>query len=194
MEAQDYVSKIARIEKMSSRNGYQNKGIIIPLYASCEGVRCSPVRHFLPHPNGLYRTRTVVPVRFGALELNRRRGPKTTLDRLGNSARQRAFSPSSPFRFRKKRSADQYCRLDCQNLYAVCHSRRYRLPASGESERATTRRHFSINTDINTLISPDLDWRKRDNQFEQAFDREKLILAVVEAPTPGTLQRRQPRR
>ena len=45
-------------------------------------------------------------------------------------------------------------------------------------------RHFAINTDINTLISPDLDWRKRDNQFEHAFDREKLILAVVEAPTP----------
>ncbi len=47
-----------------------------------------------------------------------------------------------------------------------------------------TARNFSINTDINKLISPDLDWRKRDNQFEQAFDREKLILAVVEAPTP----------
>ena len=47
-----------------------------------------------------------------------------------------------------------------------------------------TARNFSINTDINTLISPDLDWRKSDNQFEQAFDREKLILAVVEAPTP----------
>lgn len=45
-------------------------------------------------------------------------------------------------------------------------------------------RHFAINTDINTLISPDLDWRKRDNQFEHAFDRERLILAVVEAPTP----------
>jgi hypothetical protein len=45
-------------------------------------------------------------------------------------------------------------------------------------------RHFVINTDINTLISPDLDWRKRDIQFERAFDREKLILAVVEAPTP----------
>ena len=47
-----------------------------------------------------------------------------------------------------------------------------------------TARNFSINTDINTLISPDLDWRKRDNQFEQAFDRERLILAVVEARTP----------
>ena len=47
-----------------------------------------------------------------------------------------------------------------------------------------TARNFSINTDINTLISPNLDWRKRDNQFEHAFHREKLILAVVEAPTP----------
>lgn len=47
-----------------------------------------------------------------------------------------------------------------------------------------TARNFSIDTDINKLISPELDWRKRDNQFEQAFDRERLILAVVEAPTP----------
>jgi hopanoid biosynthesis associated RND transporter like protein HpnN len=47
-----------------------------------------------------------------------------------------------------------------------------------------TARNFSINTDINKLISPELDWRKRDNQFEAAFDRERLILAVVEAPTP----------
>ncbi len=47
-----------------------------------------------------------------------------------------------------------------------------------------TARHFRINTDINTLISPDLDWRKRDNQFGQAFDRERTILAVVEGPTP----------
>ena len=56
------------------------------------------------------------------------------------------------------------------------------LLSVGGSYYAT--RHFAINTDINTLISPDLDWRKRDIQFEQAFDREKLILAVVEAPTP----------
>jgi hypothetical protein len=47
-----------------------------------------------------------------------------------------------------------------------------------------TARHFSITTDINTLISPNLDWRKRDNQFETAFDRERTILAVVDAPTP----------
>ncbi|MBX9651561.1 MAG: MMPL family transporter [Xanthobacteraceae bacterium] len=47
-----------------------------------------------------------------------------------------------------------------------------------------TARNFVINTDINTLISPDLDWRKRDNQFGEAFDRDRLILAVVEGPTP----------
>ncbi|KWV57897.1 hopanoid biosynthesis-associated RND transporter HpnN [Bradyrhizobium macuxiense] len=47
-----------------------------------------------------------------------------------------------------------------------------------------TARNFSINTDINKLISPDLDWRKRDNQFEEAFDRDRLILAVVEGATP----------
>ena len=47
-----------------------------------------------------------------------------------------------------------------------------------------TSQNFIINTDINTLISPDLDWRKRDNQFEKAFDRDRTILAVVDAPTP----------
>jgi uncharacterized protein len=45
-------------------------------------------------------------------------------------------------------------------------------------------RNFSINTDINTLISSKLDWRQRDNQFEKAFDRDNTILAVVDAPTP----------
>ena len=47
-----------------------------------------------------------------------------------------------------------------------------------------TARHFEINTDINTLISPDLDWRKRDIQFDEAFDRDRTILAVVEGATP----------
>ena len=47
-----------------------------------------------------------------------------------------------------------------------------------------TARHFAINTDINTLISPNLDWRQRDQQFDRAFDRDSTILAVVEAPTP----------
>jgi hopanoid biosynthesis associated RND transporter like protein HpnN len=47
-----------------------------------------------------------------------------------------------------------------------------------------TARHFRINTDINTLISPDLDWRQRDIAFENAFEQERTILAVVEAPSP----------
>ncbi len=47
-----------------------------------------------------------------------------------------------------------------------------------------TARHFVINTDINTLISENLDWRQRDQQFDRAFDRDRTVLAVVEAPTP----------
>jgi uncharacterized protein len=47
-----------------------------------------------------------------------------------------------------------------------------------------TSRHFEINTDINTLISPKLDWRQRDIQFDNAFDRDRTILAVIDAPTP----------
>lgn len=47
-----------------------------------------------------------------------------------------------------------------------------------------TARNFSIDTDINKLIAPNLDWRQRDIAFDKAFDQERLILAVVEAPTP----------
>jgi uncharacterized protein len=47
-----------------------------------------------------------------------------------------------------------------------------------------TAHHFTINTDINTLISSKLDWRQRDQQFDKVFDRDSTILAVVEAPTP----------
>src|ERR1700722_3183799 len=47
-----------------------------------------------------------------------------------------------------------------------------------------TSQNFQINTDINTLISSKLDWRQRDNQFDKAFDRDRTILAVVDAPTP----------
>ncbi len=45
-------------------------------------------------------------------------------------------------------------------------------------------RHFAINTDINSLIAQNLDWRQRDQQFDRAFDRDAMILAVVEAATP----------
>ncbi|KRQ06145.1 MMPL family transporter [Bradyrhizobium sp. DASA03076] len=47
-----------------------------------------------------------------------------------------------------------------------------------------TSKHFAINTDINSLIAQNLDWRQRDQQFDRAFDRDATILAVVEARTP----------
>ena len=44
-------------------------------------------------------------------------------------------------------------------------------------------RHFAINTDVNKLISPDLDWRKRDAEFEKAFPGHfGSALVVVDAP------------
>src|SRR5476651_1245065 len=47
-----------------------------------------------------------------------------------------------------------------------------------------TARHFAINSDINTLLSPDLDLRKRELALEQAFRRYEMIVVVVQAPTP----------
>jgi hopanoid biosynthesis associated RND transporter like protein HpnN len=45
-------------------------------------------------------------------------------------------------------------------------------------------RHFAINTDINTLISPELPWRQREIAFEKAFPQHlHSVLVVVEAPT-----------
>src|ERR1700728_2495573 len=46
-------------------------------------------------------------------------------------------------------------------------------------------RHFSINTDVNALISADLPWRQRELAYESAFPQGTHgILAVVDAPTP----------
>ena len=45
-------------------------------------------------------------------------------------------------------------------------------------------RHFAINSDIDTLLSSDLDWRKRELAFEQGFHHLELIIVVVEARTP----------
>jgi hopanoid biosynthesis associated RND transporter like protein HpnN len=45
--------------------------------------------------------------------------------------------------------------------------------------------HFAINTDINKLISPSLDWRQREIAFEKLFPGHfDSTLVVVEAPTP----------
>jgi hopanoid biosynthesis associated RND transporter like protein HpnN len=46
-------------------------------------------------------------------------------------------------------------------------------------------RHFSINTDVNALISAELPWRQRELAYESAFPQStQEILAVVDAPTP----------
>ena len=48
---------------------------------------------------------------------------------------------------------------------------------------AYSARHFAINTDVNKLISPDLDWRKREAEFEKAFPGHfGSTLIVVDAP------------
>jgi hopanoid biosynthesis associated RND transporter like protein HpnN len=45
--------------------------------------------------------------------------------------------------------------------------------------------NFAITTDINKLISTDLDWRRRELAFEAAFPASfTSILVVVNAPTP----------
>ncbi|HMK79394.1 MAG TPA: MMPL family transporter [Xanthobacteraceae bacterium] len=55
----------------------------------------------------------------------------------------------------------------------------------GVASAAYATRHFAINTDIDTLISPDLPWRQREIAFETAFPQHlRSILVVVEAPTP----------
>ncbi len=43
--------------------------------------------------------------------------------------------------------------------------------------------HFAINSDINALLSKDLDWRRREVAFENAFGRYQVMTVVVTAPT-----------
>jgi hopanoid biosynthesis associated RND transporter like protein HpnN len=46
-------------------------------------------------------------------------------------------------------------------------------------------KHFAITTDINNLLAPNLEWRKREKAFEAAFPGSvDSILIVVDAPTP----------
>jgi uncharacterized protein len=45
-------------------------------------------------------------------------------------------------------------------------------------------RNFAINSDISALLSPNLEWRKREIAFERAFGRFETIVVVVTAPTP----------
>ena len=43
--------------------------------------------------------------------------------------------------------------------------------------------HFALNTDIDTLISPDLSWRKNEAAFSAAFPTYDMLLVVVGAPS-----------
>ncbi len=47
-----------------------------------------------------------------------------------------------------------------------------------------TARNFAITSDINVLLSPNLEWRKREIALEKAFSRFEQIIVVVRAPTP----------
>ena len=44
--------------------------------------------------------------------------------------------------------------------------------------------HFAMTTDINQLISKEMPWRQRELKFENAFPQYRLLVAVVDAPTP----------
>lgn len=47
-----------------------------------------------------------------------------------------------------------------------------------------TAKHFAINTNIDTLISPNLDWRQREAAFERDFPGHfQSTLIVIDAPT-----------
>ncbi len=48
--------------------------------------------------------------------------------------------------------------------------------------------HFSLNTDINQLISSNSPSRQRELAFEKAFPQFDTIIAVIDAPTPELAQ------
>src|SRR5215212_2127434 len=57
------------------------------------------------------------------------------------------------------------------------------IVACGSAVYAAKR--FAITTDINNLLAPNLEWRKRERAFEAAYPGPvSSILIVVDAPTP----------
>jgi uncharacterized protein len=48
--------------------------------------------------------------------------------------------------------------------------------------------HFSVNTDINQLLSANSPGRQREIAFEKAFPQFDVTIAVVDAPTPELVQ------
>lgn len=50
-------------------------------------------------------------------------------------------------------------------------------------------RHFKINTDINQLISADLDWRIREAAVEEGFPQKSdLLVVVVDGDAPDAAE------
>src|SRR5262245_18332138 len=45
-------------------------------------------------------------------------------------------------------------------------------------------RNFAINSDISALLSPNLEWRKREIAFERAFGRFETNVVVASVLTP----------
>ncbi|HVV64728.1 MAG TPA: MMPL family transporter [Rhizomicrobium sp.] len=55
-----------------------------------------------------------------------------------------------------------------------------------------TAQHFNMNTNSETLISPELDWRKREARFDTLFPQQNnLILVVLDGATPELAERAQ---
>jgi hypothetical protein len=55
-----------------------------------------------------------------------------------------------------------------------------------------TAQHFGIDTNNERLISPDLDWRKREARYDALFPQHNnLILVVIDGATPELAQRAQ---
>ena len=55
-----------------------------------------------------------------------------------------------------------------------------------------TAQHFTMDTDSEKLISPDLDWRKREARFDALFPQQSnLILIVIDGATPELAMRAQ---
>jgi predicted RND superfamily exporter protein len=46
-----------------------------------------------------------------------------------------------------------------------------------------TAQNFAINTDVSRLISPTIEWRKREIAYHKAFPQGNNILAVIDAST-----------
>ncbi len=95
--------------------------------------------------------------------------------------------------FHEMRSGDRMTPTPCSHLslfasLTFCTRNPWRVVAVGLvlalASGVYVARHFAINSNISTLLSSDLGWRKRELAFEQAFRRYQLIFVVVEAPTP----------